>query len=181
MGARAKSKRTSSKRKQDDPLKLASAVSDRVEFEDIRLLRSRCQQTPDLLGSGQQTVQWGTHVDTHVDPETGRIFVLPSFRMQAHRADGDPKELSVEVGAAFMLVYRADSLSGLTDENYEKFGSINGVYNAWPYWREFVQNTIARMGLPRLLAPVHRVGAPRRKAPRKRPSSARTRKTNTKG
>ena len=67
MGARTKAKKTPSKRKQADPIELASAVSDRVALEDVRLLESRCRQAPDLIQSGQQTVEWNTHVETQVD------------------------------------------------------------------------------------------------------------------
>jgi preprotein translocase subunit SecB len=35
---------------------------------------------------------------------------------------------------------------------------LNGVFHVWPYWREMVQNTLARMGLPPLILPVFRVG-----------------------
>jgi len=38
------------------------------------------------------------------------------------------------------------------------FAETNGLYNAWPYWREFVQNTAARMSLPGLTVPVLRLG-----------------------
>jgi preprotein translocase subunit SecB len=31
---------------------------------------------------------------------------------------------------------------------------MNGIYNIWPYWREYVQTTTSRLGLPPLTLPV---------------------------
>jgi len=45
----------------------------------------------------------------------------------------------------------------MTDIQALAFARTNGIYNAWPYWREFVQNMIARMNLPPLVIPVFRL------------------------
>ena len=51
------------------------------------------------------------------------------------------------------------SFEGINDEHLHAFSATNGVFNAWPYWREFVQNTTARMGLPTpVIVPVFRLG-----------------------
>ena len=36
----------------------------------------------------------------------------------------------------------------------EYFMTINPISNAWPYWREFVQNMSSRMGFPALTVPL---------------------------
>ena len=43
-----------------------------------------------------------------------------------------------------------------TREDLEAFCAMNGVFNAWPYAREFVQSSMARMNLPALVLPVMR-------------------------
>jgi preprotein translocase subunit SecB len=48
------------------------------------------------------------------------------------------------------------SLEGLTEAHLDAFAKTNAVFNAWPYWREFVQSTTVRMGLPPLVTPVFR-------------------------
>ncbi len=37
------------------------------------------------------------------------------------------------------------------------FASLNGVFNAWPYFREFLQSATTRMGLPQFVLPVFRI------------------------
>jgi hypothetical protein len=44
------------------------------------------------------------------------------------------------------------------------FAGLNGVFNAWPYFREFLQSATTRMGIPQFVLPVFRV----RKAPEPR-------------
>ena len=42
----------------------------------------------------------------------------------------------------------------LTDDAVSAFARINSIYNAWPFWREFVDSAVGRMGLPRLTLPL---------------------------
>jgi len=44
----------------------------------------------------------------------------------------------------------------IRDELFAAFADINGTYNAWPYVRELVQNTVVRMGLPPFVLPVYK-------------------------
>ena len=41
-----------------------------------------------------------------------------------------------------------------TEKELQNFCDINAVYNAWPYWREFVHSTMDRMGLPTMTMPL---------------------------
>ncbi len=64
-----------------------------------------------------------------------------------------------EVEVELSLEYPLDSLppGERRDELFEAFAKVNGVYNSWPYLREVVQNTFARMALPPIVLPVYRV------------------------
>jgi hypothetical protein len=53
----------------------------------------------------------------------------------------EPPALSID--AIFNLHYRLDEER--TQQEMEAFAQINGVFNAWPYWRELVQSTASRM------------------------------------
>jgi hypothetical protein len=57
----------------------------------------------------------------------------------------------LEIKADFNAVY---GFSGeLTEDEVEYFSKYNAMYNVWPYWREFVQNTCYRMNVPALKIP----------------------------
>ena len=65
------------------------------------------------------------------------------------------------------------------DAFLKAFAEVNGVYNAWPYFRELLQSTAARMGLPPVVVPVYRAtGAPsERKVPENTAESTQRRRS----
>jgi len=135
----------------------ARPVSDRVQILEIRLLESRAEQKrsdEDLPKRMTQTIG----VESHLDAKRSQLEVFPHFMLVVKRQAGSPEDLFVRIEARFALTYAITSQENLTEDNYEAFAQRNGVYNAWPYWREFVQSTTVRMGLPPLTLPVYRVG-----------------------
>lgn len=140
--------------------KLVAAVSDQIEIKNLRLVSCNCFQSPNA-GKGKLSLEIDCNITFQVDRKKGYIFVFPAFKMQSFLVEGDKSEPVLVIKAAFVIIYKAKSLKGLKNENFEAFGNTNGIYNAWPYWREFVQNTVARMGLPPLTIPVFRLISPK--------------------
>lgn len=78
-------------------------------------------------------------------------------------ADDEPPE-GLHLVGTFLLQYSIRELEDqpkLTDEPIEAdagdvvaFANFNATFNAWPYWREFVQSMTGRMGLPGVIIPV---------------------------
>lgn len=138
----------------------AKPVSERVQILEIRLLESRSEQKrfeEEASKRIMQTIQ----VETHLDQKHSKLVVFPHFMLLVKRHDASPEDIFVRIEARFAITYSIDPQEGLTQDNYDAFGERNGVYNAWPYWREFVQSTTVRMGLPPLTLPVFRVGVSR--------------------
>lgn len=144
----------------DSLLGLCAVVSQRARIEGIRLSKSNMRSTlmaDDLPGK----VRYGIGGRTECDRETGRILVVASFELSAfpksqnaHGEGPDETGTSLRIRAEFVLTYKVESLDGITDEHINAFGRMNGIHNAWPYWREYVQSTTARMGLPPLTLPL---------------------------
>ncbi len=149
-----KNKKTKAKNVID--YKLAADVSKRVSIENVRLLRCNCYQKPEV-GRGKQSISIDYNVKVEVNRKSHFIIVFPEFKLQGFPVESKSEEPSLLIEASFMLVYKADNLKDLSKNNFNAFGNTNGIYNAWPYWREFVQNTIARMSLPPLTIPVFRL------------------------
>jgi hypothetical protein len=137
--------------------KKAKPVSDRVQILEIRLLESRAEQKRFDENLPRKMTQ-SIGIETHLDAENSLLSVYPHFMLVVKRHEGSPEELLVRIEARFAVTYIISSQENLSEENYEAFGQRNAVYNAWPYWREFVQSTTVRMGLPALTLPVYRVG-----------------------
>lgn len=157
--AKRKNKKQISKAKVN--YSLALAVSDRVQIENVRLVSCECFQTPNA-SIGKKKLNIDSKVRIEANKKNGFILVFPTFKLDGFSLEGNRKEPDIVIEATFVLIYKADSLRGLKKENFEAFGNINGIYNAWPYWREFVQNSVARMGLPPLTIPVFRLVTPRK-------------------
>jgi len=63
----------------------------------------------------------------------------------------------VAIRAGFELRYKLPRGFTASRDELTSFAQTNGVYNAWPYWRELIQNTFARMNLPPVVLPLLRV------------------------
>lgn len=136
-------------------------VSDRVQLKDVRLISSKCDQTPEAtLGKKTYDIKYSTEVQ--VDRKSGYIIVIAKFHFKAFAKSKAQKPVVI-IEASFLLAYKIENFEGLTQKAFKQFANLNGIYNAWPYWREFVQNTIVRMGLPSLSIPVFRIVEPPKK------------------
>ncbi len=146
---------------QVSPLERAVSVSQRVELRNVMLTQCGANRSPNFdpqregteLRYGISEVRFGRGADTKT------LFVLPSFNLDVlHSSEGGTDSV-LSVSATFVLVYTLDSFEGISERDLEAFSVTNGVFNAWPYWREFVQSTTSRMGIPgSITMPVYRIG-----------------------
>ena len=163
------SKTTSEKSKQKKMTLMEQAllVSNRVQLEDVRLIKSLSYMEPEAV-RGKKELKIISTTKVHPNKEKKHILVIVSFELNSFSI-GKPDKQIIGIKSEFLLFYTISGFEGLTDKGIQEFGNLNGVFNAWPYWREFVQNTIARMGLPPLTIPVFRVFPPKKaKPPRKK-------------
>ena len=151
---KVKTKVSKSKEKFDAGL----LVSDRVQLQDVRLVSSKCDQTPGAA-SGKKTYDINYSTEVQEDRKSGYIVVIAKFHFEAF-IESKTSQPVIMIDASFLLSYKIENFEGLTQKGFERFANLNGIYNAWPYWREFVQNTIVRMGLPSLSIPVFRIVEP---------------------
>jgi len=169
-------KKLTKKKKQDRlaDLKLAIKISEQVELEEVKLLMSEFSQLP-TADQGEKLFNVDRTVSVEANKDQNMIIVFPNFELKGYSDKKMAKqdEPFLKIRAMFALVYKAKDLSNLSEKAFDSFGQANGVYNAWPYWREFVQNVTTRMGLPPLTIPVFRIVA-------QPPKEASTRKRATK-
>jgi len=59
--------------------------------------------------------------------------------------------------ATYELTYLIPKETPVSQQDLNDFARPNAMFNVWPYWREYVQNTITRMNLPPLVLPLFRV------------------------
>ena len=142
-------------KKKSSPIPPGLLVSDRVQLKDVRLIDSHCTQVPDA-SFGPKTFDINYSTKLEIDKKNSCVIVIVKFDFAAFTENNTQKP-AITISASFLLVYEIANFDGLTQEGFKQFADLNGIYNAWPYWREFVQNTIVRMGLPSLSIPVFRI------------------------
>ena len=143
----------------DNPLDLAAPVIGRVEIQSIVLAESRTARHPqvNLSQEGLQSDISVVSIEVGRNEESKLIYVFPVFRLTVKAAGEKETTPLLSIEAKFVVIYSLKSFDGLEDKNLSAFGATNGVFNAWPYWREFVQSTTMRMGLQILTVPLYRL------------------------
>ena len=136
---------------------LARIVS-AVQIDSVRLRDGSCRSLADPSSVAAELAAKVEH-DVFVtrglgDDATFKISVR--FLLQI-RTTTDEEKFQAEISAAFDLSYRLSTEDTFSAEEIEGFGQLNAVFNAWPYWREFVQTSLSRMALPSLTLPLYRM------------------------
>ena len=140
-----------------DARSLGLKISDNVQIKDVRAIECSFKQTP-KANIGSKYVEIDNTANVELDKDSNFIFVIADFNLKAF-VKNNTKPV-VLINASFLLSYDFnDEFDNYPDEAFKKFAETNGVFNAWPYWREFVQNATVRMGLPSLTIPVFRIFA----------------------
>ena len=135
-------------------LDLAAPVSDRVQIRHVILAESVARHRA-LCAGPPAELSLNVNVRTESKEKDQLIQVFPRFTLIG-RDSPDSAEEVLRVEAMFVVAYHVPSFEGIGKENIDAFGQMNGIYNVWPYWREFVQSITVRMGLPPLTVPVFR-------------------------
>jgi len=132
------------------------AVANAVQLREIRLIDSFSHVRPEAI-KGKRSYEIERSARVEISAESPLFMVFADFRLRGP-SDTDPNKLALDIGASYLLVYKADGIRDFDRAALEEFADINALFNAWPYWREFVQSITTRMGLAPLTVPVLRIG-----------------------
>jgi hypothetical protein len=162
-----------------DEAKLAFEVHQNADISRIRLAHAKlASQAIDTAPKTQIEVVFNFKSKPMIaPPDVLRLEI--AFRMagieekEAGEEDAPEKTSDNKKAEPVILVecaYEADYVLRegfeITSEHVKAFKDGNAIFNAWPYFREYLQSNLQRMGLPPLTAPFLRL-QPKPK-PRKR-------------
>lgn len=146
-----KKKQTATANKPIHPIDLTPLVR-QAQLGDLRLLESISSVS--LTGGMLPELTQKIRVGSKQGNEGRSILAKISLALAGANTDGSE---GLRIAATFGLTYNFPSLDGVTDEMVNGFCRVIGVHNVWPYWREFVQSTLGRMGLPPFYVPLLRL------------------------
>jgi hypothetical protein len=129
-----------------------------IQIESVRLCEGHCRSgvQPSELAEAV-TVKTSRKTTVVKEPTEDRHLRMEiAFTMEI-RQTGEEEQLQAEIEGTFELSYSVPENKSFTTEELEAFGEGNAVFNAWPYWRELVQASLARMSLPPVTLPVFRL------------------------
>jgi hypothetical protein len=143
-----------------------------VQLEDVRLVEAAAEaaiRNPADAGS----VRLSFRTDARFVERAGEFFFVRATMGASVARKAEPQSPLVTIRAVFELKYRLPPEIDARDEDLNEFANVNGVFNAWPYGREFIHSVSARMNLPPIVAPVFRLSDVVKRAPaRSRAKSA---------
>lgn len=152
---------TESPRSIDSVMKRVGAASRHFELDELRFVD--CSFS---YGSKKDSADGDVRVgiaeqEVALDEKALHVSMLFEFLAPSPFKD-DPidGEKRVSIRARLEIDYAPQSDRGeISQDEAEVFGRVNGIYNAWPYLREYVQSCLVRLGLPVFELPLLRAGA----------------------
>lgn len=136
-------------------MKLAEQLAGHLALSKIHLKEASCTRTVERVIPSKNEIS--------IDIKSGLMEadkenILPFnvvFTVKA--TDRESGQSSFQVEVEFCVIYKSKEDVNPPEEELEAFGITNVVFNAWPYAREFVQNTLARMDLPPFTMPLLKI------------------------
>lgn len=130
----------------DAAMSRATKVGPKATIVDVRLVehaakaREVTRDSPSLMRTGH-----GHKVVREEDNRGIRVFV--SFKTDvAHDTEESRQSPPITISATYALTYAVEDLASFDDEDLSAFAEINGMFNAWPFWRELFHSMMGRMG-----------------------------------
>lgn len=125
------------------------------EIVEISLLKVHAERRPGPLPDQFSPVIRRSSKDYTIE-DPNHLKLRPTFTLLVHAAaqaaEADEDYLA-KIEATFEISYRIDNVARFGQQSLSAFARLNGLFNVWPYWRELVQSTVTRLGLPPFTVP----------------------------
>ncbi len=141
------------------PLSAAARAAARLEIEQVRFLQFSAL-------TGYSAFEG---LPTRIQPKVGftrptvqrrdqQVCITTTFLMRILPAEDSHESLpALDLRATAELLYRVNEGPELDAGALDEFARVNAPFNAWPFWREFVQSAFARLNLPASPLPLFRI------------------------
>jgi preprotein translocase subunit SecB len=146
-------------------IKSARRLMTHSEIYSVRLVAAKVECSPFAGGLNSERKGGQGEIHVAVPPPNARGEILPGNRLRVlvkylvlgKTGLGEASTVLVRIMSTFELIYSLPEVIKPTPEEVNAFCKTNAMLNSWPYWREFVQNTIVRMNMPPLTLPLFRL------------------------
>jgi hypothetical protein len=146
-----------------EEMALAFQVHRNAAICAVRLSRSKLAGQPlDEAPKGPIIIKF-TMKSRSVEAPKGKLRVEVDFRtageIEAQPPEKQPakKQTIVSLECTYAVDYQLREGFEPSPKQVKAFKDGNVIFNCWPYFREYLQNSVQRMGFPPLAAPFLRV------------------------
>lgn len=144
-----------------------------VELADVRLVEATCRSTVrSATEVAKPEFQIAPSAKVSSKTKDGGFYVRATLDFKVLSVEDDQSNVALSIRVVYELKYNLPKKLHPPLKALQAFARINGIYNAWPYFREFVQTTSQRMDLPAVVLPVYRIPRPVQKREPLQPSPA---------
>jgi len=146
--------------KEDKDREISLKVASKTDLVSIFL--SECRSWRSINASAYNNVKAIVTFRGELLDEQRNNFIAKATLTVKGLPEGESEEKEiVSIQCEYILTYSLREKAGLSKEEIKRFCNINAVYNAWPYWRELIQNMSNRMELPTLTLPLYKIKRPK--------------------
>ncbi len=157
-------------------MEIVSKIASCIELQEICLSKLGCNKDDECFVGGNNRpfrVQSSFRAKVIEPIKEKNIRILADFKIEAvddsntEESDDHPdKKIGFSINASFSLLYYLPIDTDFSIDDLNMFANVNGIFNCWPYWREFVQSTSVRMGFSSLTIPLLKIPTTRTKKPK---------------
>lgn len=106
--------------------------------------------------------EFGPEGDAPPPVRSATFFTTFEFRYFQDDKDNTSEQakILVELSAEFGSDYLLNRRDNPKEDELNAWGASNVLLHTWPYWREFCQATLTRMGVPPVVMPMMVAGPP---------------------
>lgn len=126
-----------------------------VTINDVSMVRCQSQRVDSLVDEVKLSIRYSAQGERSTDKKFVRTIV--NFRLDGRQKNEEKSEPVLFIEATFQAVYDIPENISADKNTLQAFADMNGTFNLWPYWREFVSSISTRIGLPALIVPSFRV------------------------
>lgn len=139
-------------------MKRVSQAQRYFELSQVRFVEFRASY--DVKPDGEDLALRIGIDDQSVELQNDVLLTRMRFEFRGPSPFEEEKDRLVDVSATVRVEYFQPEDRGDIDQSEaDVFARVNGIYNAWPYLREYVQTSLVRLGLPPFELPLLRAGA----------------------
>jgi hypothetical protein len=122
-------------------------------LQGIRLAESHLKLGLTRKGPLPNQASQAFHLEFIAEANTPVIQVAARFKLHVRHGNEKNGEPAIQVAATFLLSFLAAKIPGQAAHPENTLEKV-ALLNVWPYWREYVQSTTVRMGLPAFPMPL---------------------------